>query len=138
MAAKPIPDGYHTITPRLFVQDADALVQFLKAAFDAAERPRGDKRSPAEMVIGDSIVIVSGAGARPAMPAFLYLYVPDADAVYRNAIAAGAKSIEAPQNTHYGDRRAMVEDPQGNTWQIATHVEDVSPEEISRRLSAQR
>ena len=134
MAVAPIPEGYHTITPRMFVGDADAMVEFLKAAFGARERPRIGKGSPAEMVIGDSIVIVSSAGPRPALPAFLYLYVPDADVAYRDALAAGAKSIEAPQNTHYGDRRAMVEDPQGNTWQIATHIEDVSPEEIARRL----
>ncbi len=136
MAAKPIPEGYHTITPRLFVDDPEALVVFLKRAFGAIERPRADKRSPAEMVIGDSIVIVGGTGARPAMPAFFYLYVADADDLYRRAIDAGAKSLEAPVNTHYGDRRSMVEDPFGNTWQIATHIEDVSSEEIARRLSA--
>jgi uncharacterized glyoxalase superfamily protein PhnB len=135
MAVKPIPEGYHSITPRLFVSDADALVEFLKAAFGAVERPRVGKGSPAEMAIGDSMVIVSNAGPRPAFPAFLYLYVPDTDAAYRDALKAGAKSLEAPANMHYGDRRAMIEDPQGNTWQIATHVEDVSPEEIARRLA---
>jgi len=87
------------------------------------------------MVIGDSIVIVSGVGSgRAANPSFLYLYVPDVDAVYREAIKAGAKSLEEPRDMHYGDRRAMIEDPQGNTWQIATHIEDVAPEEIARRL----
>jgi len=135
MAVKPIPEGYHSITPRLFVDDAGALVEFLKAAFGAAERPRVGKGSPAEMVIGDSMVIVSSAGPRPSLPAFLYLYVPDTDTAYRDALKAGAKSLEAPANMHYGDRRAMIEDPQGNTWQIATHVEDVSPEEIARRLA---
>jgi PhnB protein len=137
-AAKPIPDGYHTVTPRLFAPDADKLVEFLKRAFGATERPRADKRSPAEMMIGNSMVIVSSAGQRAAMPAFLYLYVPDADDAYRRALEAGAKSLEAPQDTHYGDRRAMVEDPCGNIWQIATHVEDVSPEEIARRLDRSR
>jgi uncharacterized glyoxalase superfamily protein PhnB len=135
MAVKPVPEGYHTITPRLFVQDPDKLVEFLLSAFGAIERPRVDKRSPAEMVIGDSIVIVGNAGPRPAMPAFLYLYVSDADSTYLSAMKAGAKSLEEPQNAHYGDRRAMVEDPFGNIWQIATHIEDVSPEEIHRRLS---
>jgi PhnB protein len=135
MAVKPIPEGYHTITPRMFVADAEAMVEFLKVAFGARERPRVGKGSPAEMVIGDSIVIVSGAASgRAANPSFLYLYVPDADGVYRDAIKAGAKSLEEPRDMHYGDRRAMVEDPQGNTWQIATHIEDVSPEEIARRL----
>ena len=134
MAIKPIPEGYHSITPRLFVPDADALVEFLKRAFGAVERPRVGNGSPAEMVIGDSIVIVSPSGMRPALPAFLYLYVPDADAVYREALKAGAKSLAEPTDMHYGDRRAMIEDPQGNTWQIATRVEDVPPEEIARRL----
>ena len=135
MAANAIPEGYHSITPRLFVDDPEAMVEFLKVAFGARERVRVGKGSPAEMVIGDSIVIVSGAGSgRAANPSFLYLYVPDVDAVYREAIKAGATSLEAPQNMHYGDRRAMIEDPQGNTWQIATHIEDVTPEEIARRL----
>jgi PhnB protein len=134
----PIPAGYHTITPRLFAADADKLVQFLKMAFEATERPRADKRSPAEMVIGDSMLIVSGAGQRAATAAFLYLYVPDADSAYRRALEAGAKSLEAPTDTHYGDRRAMIEDQFGNIWQIATHVEDVSPEEIARRLDRGR
>ncbi len=133
--AKPIPPGYHSITPRLFAADADRLVEFLKRAFDAKERPRADKRSPAEMTIGDSIVIVGGAGARVAANAFLYLYVADADATYRRALEAGAKSLEPPTDMHYGDRRAMIEDPCGNTWQIATHVEDVTPDEIARRLN---
>jgi len=70
------------------------------------------------------------------MPAFLYLYVPDADSAYQSAIKAGARSLEEPQNSHYGDRRAMVEDPFGNIWQIATHTEDVSQEEIRRRRDA--
>jgi len=135
MPIKPIPEGYHAITPRMFVGDVDAMVEFLKAAFGARERVRVGKGSPAEMVIDDSMVIVSGAGSgRAANPSFLYLYVPDVDAVYRDAIRAGAKSLEEPRNMHYGDRRAMVEDPQGNTWQIATHIEDVTPEEIARRL----
>ena len=136
MAVKAIPEGYHTITPRLFVKDADKLVRFLSSAFGAVERPRADQRSPAEMMIGDSIVIVGNVGPRPAMPAFLYLYVPDADSTYLSAICAGARSLEEPQNSHYGDRRAMVEDPFGNIWQIATHIEDVSPEEMRRRLNA--
>jgi len=136
MAVKPIPEGYHSITPRLFVPDADALVEFLKRAFGAVERPRVGKGSPAEVVIGDSIVIVSPSGVRAALPTFLYLYVPDTDAAHREALKAGAKSLEAPANMHYGDRRAMVEDPQGNTWQIATRVEDVSPQEIAHRLKA--
>ena len=133
MAVKPIPEGYHTITPRLFVDDAEGLIRFLKKAFGALERPR-DRRSPAEMVIGDSIVIVSGTEARAALPGFLYLYVPDVDAIYRSAIDAGAVVIDEIRTMHYGDRRATLRDRFGNTWQIATHVEDVSAEEIARRL----
>ncbi len=135
MAAKPIPDGYHSVNPRLFVGDADKMVEFLKEAFGAAERPRADKLSPAEMVIGDSIVIVSPAGARRATSSVLYVYVADVDACYRDALRAGATSIEEPRNMFYGDRRATVDDPHGNTWQIATHIENVSPQEIARRLN---
>jgi uncharacterized glyoxalase superfamily protein PhnB len=110
------PDGWHSITPRLVVQDSDREVQFLKEAFGAIGELRVDR--PSELTIGDSIVMVS-VGPRPAMPAFLYLYVVDADATYRRAIAAGAESIEEPLDTPYGDRRGMVEDPCGNVWRIA-------------------
>jgi PhnB protein len=113
------PDGWHSITPRLVVDDPAALVTFVKAAFDA----RGDLAADAPSIlrIGDSIVMVSGAGPRNPMPAFLYLYVEDADATYRRALDAGATSLEAPADTPYGDRRAMVKDPCGNDWQIATY-----------------
>ncbi len=136
MAAKPIPDGYHSITPRLFVENADEMVEFLKKAFGASERPRADHRSPAELVIGDSIVIVSSAAARRPTSSALYLYVADVDACYQAALRAGATSLEDPRNMFYGDRRATVEDRHGNLWQIATHLEDVSPQEIARRLNA--
>jgi PhnB protein len=121
MPVKPIPDGYHSLTPRIFVDDPTRCVEFLKAALDAIEKPH-DERSPAEMVIGDSILIVSGTEVRPRTTAFLYLYVPDADSAYRRAIAAGATSLEEPQLVPYGDRRAMVQDPFGNIWQIATRI----------------
>ena len=74
------------------------------------------------MKIGDSLVMVSGAGPRPATAAFLYLYVDDADAIYERAVKAGARPVEVPADMPYGDRRAMVEDPSGNVWQIATRV----------------
>ena len=113
-----IPDGWHAITPRLVADDADRLVKFLKAAFGAAgEWP---DQGPVQLRIGDSLVMISESGPRPATEAFLYLYVEDADATYRRAIAAGATSIEAPDDMPYGDRRAMVKDPSGNVWQIAT------------------
>jgi uncharacterized glyoxalase superfamily protein PhnB len=113
------PDGWPTVTPRIVTPDPPGLVGFIKHVFAATGELHADR--PAELRIGDSLVMVSaGAGQRRVMPAFLYVYVPDADAVYRRAIAAGATSLEPPADMPYGDRRAMVEDAWGNTWQIAT------------------
>ncbi|MBS0418403.1 MAG: VOC family protein [Proteobacteria bacterium] len=114
------PDGWPTVTPRIFVADPENLVTFLKRVFHA----RGDYRPgrPAEIRIGSSVVMISdGGGLREAVPAFLYVYVEDADSTYRRALAANAVSIEEPIDTPYGDRRAMVKDSWGNTWQIATY-----------------
>jgi len=113
------PDGWHSVTPRIFTQDVGGLVGFLRTVFGA----EGDIRSgaPSEIRIGDSIVMISdGGGIRAAQPAFLHVYVEDADATYRRAIDAGARSIEQPANMPYGDRRATIEDEWGNSWQIAT------------------
>ena len=115
------PDGWPTVTPRIFVSDPENLVTFIKHVFHA----RGDFRPgrPAEIRIGDSVVMVSdGDGLRERIPAFLYVYVEDADSTYQRAIAANAVPIEEPTDTPYGDRRAMVKDKWGNTWQIATHA----------------
>ena len=111
--------GFHTVTPRIVVADGDAasLVAFLRVVFDGTGDPQADR--PAEIRIGDSVVMVTPAGARPPFPAFLHVYVSDADATYRRALAAGAASMEPPLYTAYGDRRAMVKDPWGNVWQIA-------------------
>jgi PhnB protein len=117
-----VPRGFHSVTPRLIAQDVPRFVEFLRQAFGAAGELRTDR--PCQMRIGDSLVMVSGAGPRDLMPAFLYLYVDDADAVYRRALAAGARSLEEPVDTPYGDRRATVKDPSGNIWQIATHMEE--------------
>jgi len=111
--------GFHSITPRIVVADAKAQIAFLRAVFEAEGEQHGDR--PAEIRIGDSLVLVTPAGAREAFPAFLYVYVEDADAVYARALAAGAVSLEDPRETPYGDRRAMVRDAFGNVWQIA-HV----------------
>jgi len=134
MAVKPVPEGWHTITPRLFAADAAGLVDFLKHAFGASGEFRND--GPSAIHIGDSIVMVSEAGVRDAMAAFLYIYLDDADGAFRRAVERGATVIEKPQDMFYGDRRAMVRDPFGNTWQIATHKEDLTPEAIRRRAAA--
>jgi PhnB protein len=131
---RPIPDGWHSVTPRLVAHDAASLVEFLKQAFGGTGDFRAD--IPSEIRIGDSIVMVSGAGPRDAMPAFLYLYVDDIDATYRRALNAGAVSLEEPRDLPYGDRRGMVKDPGGNIWQIATRKEDVSLDDIRRRNAA--
>jgi len=113
------PAGWSTVTPRIVTDDVDGLVKFLKSVFDARGEWSADR--PAEMRIGDSVILVSdGGGLREAMPAFLYIYVEDADETYRRAIASGALSIEEPIDTPYGDRRAMVGDAWENIWQIAT------------------
>jgi PhnB protein len=117
--AAPLPEGWHSVTPRLVVHDPVALVAFLKAAFGASGDFQAD--APAVMRIGDSNVMVSRAGPRDATAALLYLYVDDADVTYRRALEAGATSIEEPSDMPYGDRRAIVRDPAGNMWQVATY-----------------
>lgn len=112
------------------------LVDFLKRAFGATGTFRED--GPTDVHIGDSIVMVSGTDFREVTETFLYLYLEDTDAAYRRALEAGAQSLEAPQDMIYGDRRAMVKDPFGNTWQIATHKEDLSLEEIRNRAASRR
>jgi len=96
-----VPPGWHTVTPRIVVQGAGGLVQFLKRTFNA----RGDVQTdrPSEIGIGDSVIMISDAGVREAMPAFLYVYVDDVDATYRRALDAGATSVEEPLDLHYGD-----------------------------------
>ena len=114
-----IPEGWHSVTPRLVVNDTAKLVEFLKQAFGAIGDFRADR--PSVIKIGDSLVMVSSVGVREVMPTFLYLYVEDIDATYHRALEAGATSLEVPWDTPYGDRRGMVKDPCGNIWQIATH-----------------
>src|SRR5947209_16803943 len=116
------PEGWNSVTPRIVAHDAARLVEFLKQVFQATGDYRPDR--PAVIKIGDSMVMVSSAGVRNPTPAFLYVYVDDTDETYRRALQAGASSLEAPSDMPYGDRRGMVEDEWGNTWQIATHVGD--------------
>src|SRR5262245_43983935 len=114
-----VPEGWPTVIPRIVVHNAGELVDFVKQVFGATGDYQEDR--PALIKIGDSIIMISGAGVRVPMVAFLYVYVPDVDAVYRRAIDAGVCSIEPPEEMPYGDRRCMVEDRWGNTWQIATY-----------------
>ncbi len=140
-AVKPIPDEYHTVTPYLVVPGAARLIDFLKQVFDAKEVVRmagpGGSVAHAEVRIGDSIVMMGDAGGpNPAMPAQLYVYVKDVDAVYQKALAAGGTSVREVADQFYGDRNGAVKDPCGNHWGIATHTEDVSPEEMKKRMAA--
>ncbi|HSV33203.1 MAG TPA: VOC family protein [Pyrinomonadaceae bacterium] len=113
------PEGWHTVTPRIVAQNSEQLVTFLRQVFDATGDYQTDR--PSIIMIGDSVIMISGAGIRKPMPAFLYVYVSDCDATYQRALKSGAGSLEEPVDTPYGDRRCMVEDNWGNTWQIATH-----------------
>ena len=139
---KAIPDGYHTVTPYLTVADLPRMLEFVQAAFGATihEAIAGEdgRVRHAEVQLGDSKIMIGQARAEhPARPGTLYLYVEDTDANFRRAIEAGAKSIMDPADQFYGDRNAGVEDPLGNYWWIATHVEDVTPEEMERRAKEQ-
>ena len=142
-AVKPIPEGYRSVTPYLTVDDAKRLLQFVKEAFGAKERmvmPAPDgKIGHAEVEIGDSVIMLGDAslGEFSSMPGMIHLYVEDADKTFRQALEAGAKSLREPRDEFYGDRSGGVEDPTGNRWWIATHVEEVSEEEMQRRMQAQ-
>ena len=140
-AVKPIPDNYHTVTPYLVVPGVAKLIDFLKQTFDAKELVRmpgpGGGVAHAEIKIGDSVVMMGEPmGPQPTMPAQLYVYVKDVDAVYKKALAAGGTSVRDLADQFYGDRNGTVQDPCGNHWGIATHKEDVSPEEMKKRMAA--
>lgn len=143
MKVDPVPPGFHTITPYLSVHRVPETIEFLKKAFGAEEIQRhtmpDGRVMNAEIRIGDSMVMM---GERPAdheaSPAMLYMYVENADEVYRRAVEAGGKSIMEPVTQFYGDRSGAVEDPSGNQWWIATHVEDMSDEELIERAKKER
>jgi PhnB protein len=142
MPVKPIPDGYHTVTPYLTVKNVAAEIEYLEKAFGAQETHRMTMPDGtvmhAEVQIGDSRVMLGEArGDWQPMPAMLYLYVEDTDATYQRAMAVGGKSLREPTNEFYGDRSAGVQDAAGIMWWIATHVEDVPAEELTRRAMAQ-
>jgi PhnB protein len=140
MAVKAIPDGYHSVTPTLIVKGAGKLIDFVKQAFGAEEAfrmpaPSGEIMH-AEVRIGDSVIMLNDAMRQSPITSSLFLYVTDVDRVYQQALKAGATSLVEPANMFWGDRMAQVQDTFGNQWAIATHVEDVPPQEIEKRAAA--
>jgi PhnB protein len=146
---KPIPDGYHNVTPYLFVKRAAGAIEFYKKVFGATEIVRmagsNGKIMHAELKIGDSIVMLadenpqSGVMSPQTIGGFsagLHVYVENADAIIQKAIENGAKPLRPIQNQFYGDRSGSILDPFGHMWSVATHIEDVSPEEMRKRMSA--
>ena len=142
MAVNPIPNGYHTVTPYLTVRGAEKVIAFLKGAFGAQpvhepmKRPDG-KIMHAAVKVGDSIVMIADeSDMAKAAPSSLYVYVPNVDNVYQLAIKAGGKSVMEPADMFYGDRCGAVTDPSGNTWSIATHKEEIAPQDMAKRAEA--
>jgi PhnB protein len=137
--AKPIPDGFHTVTPYVIADGAEKVIGFMQKAFGAETtheptlRPDG-KIMHATVKIGDSMVMIADSSEQvKAMPAMLYLYVPNVDASYQQALKAGATSVMEPSDQFYGDRSGGVKDSAGNSWFFGTHIEDVSPAELKKR-----
>ncbi len=140
-------DGYHSVTAYLTVDDAAAAIDFFKAAFGAEEvmrMPMGDKIGHADIVIGDSHIMLSdefpdmdklGPKARGGATSSLMIYVENADAAFDQAVAAGATTIRPVEDQFYGDRSGWVKDPFGHEWTLSTHIEDVSPEEMNKRMT---
>jgi PhnB protein len=138
-SVKPIPEDYHVVTPYLVVEGAEKLINFMKQAFDAKETERmsmpDGSIGHAEVRIGDSVIMLGDARGDTwkAMPSSIYLYVTDCDAVYKQALEAGATSLMEPKDQFYGDRSGGVKDPVGNHWFIATHKEDLTKDELDKR-----
>ena len=137
---RPIPKGYHTVTASMNQANAAATIEFCKKAFGAKVRMNmvgpGKKIMHAEIEIGDSVVMLQDAMQEPAQPGSLFLYVENVDKTVAKAVKAGATVQLPPTNMFWGDRFGRVKDPQGNTWGIATHVEDVSPKDMKKRAAA--
>ena len=146
MAVKPIPEGYHTVAPYLAVDDAAEAIDWYKRAFGASQRVRmdapGGAIGHAELDIGDSVVMLSDpfpqASTKPpkelgGTSMSVFLYVEDVDAVVKQAVDAGATVLMEVADQFWGDRFGTIQDPFGHTWAVATHVEDLSPEEIAER-----
>ena len=149
MATKPIPDGYRTATPYLILKGAAEAIEFYKRAFGATEMLRmadpNGRVGHAEIRIGDSVIMLAdehpemghrGPRSLGGSSVSIMLYLPDVDAVFERALKAGARAQRPVQNQFYGDRSGTLEDPFGHVWTIATHVEDVPPEEMKRRAEA--
>jgi len=140
-SVKPIPDGYHTVTPFLNVKGVAKLIDFLKAAFGAEEVMRmpgpGGVVMHAEVSIGNSRLML-GEAMQTVTPSssYFYLYVNDVDSMYKRAVGAGASSETPPTDQFWGDRMGTVKDSFGNTWSLATHKEDPTPEEMAKRMAA--
>ena len=146
---KPVPTGYHTVTPYLTLSDASGAIDFYKRAFGASElfrmdRPDG-KIGHAEIKIGDSIVMLADESPRSdsrspqslgGTTAGIFLYVENVDAVFDTAVKAGAKVHQPLTNMFWGDRFGGLTDPFGHSWALATHIEDVAPEEMEKRMQA--
>lgn len=138
---KAIPDGYPPLSPIAVMQRAGEAIEFYKNVFGAKERMRmplpDGKLAHAELGFGPSVLMLADEmGPFKGAPQRLVLYAEDCDAVYQKALAAGAQSNQEPQDQFYGDRSCRVTDPFGNEWTIMTHKEDVSPEEMQRRMAA--
>lgn len=145
---KPIPDGFHTVTPYLSVKGAAQAIDFYKRAFGAKERfrmpgPDGKTLGHAEVVIGDSIVMLADefpqAGNKSPQSlkgtsVSMLIYVEDVDSAFKRAVDAGGKVLMPVENKFYGERSGCLEDPFGHHWTLMTHVEDVSPEEMKKRM----
>lgn len=147
MPAKPIPDGYHSVTPYLVLKNAAAAIEFYKKAFNATELMRmegpGGTVSHAEIKIGNSPIMLAdehpnmgfvGPETLGGSPVSLLVYVDDVDQIYAQAIAGGGKEMRPVQDQFYGDRMGTLQDPFGHVWNVATHIEDVSPEEMQKRM----
>jgi PhnB protein len=146
---KPIPDGFHSVTPYLTVKNGAAAIEFYKRAFGATERFRmcgadGKSIGHAEITIGNSIVMLADespqAGNKSpqtlgATPVSLLIYVEDVDSAYKRAVEAGATVLRPVQNQFYGERSGCLTDPFGHMWTLMTHIEDVSPEELNKRMA---
>jgi PhnB protein len=145
----PIPEGYPRVTPYLIVDGASAAIDFYRDVLGATERMRmpapNDKVGHAELQLGDSLIMLAdetpdmdalGPKSVGGTPLMLHVYVEDADAVFERAVREGAKALRQVEDRFYGDRSGEFEDPFGHRWSVATHVEDVPPEEMERRMAA--